>query len=203
MPDLTALQRICGLLDRGEIDRATFLGLLCRHVVQAIGCSRAAVRMMVQTREGTALHCIAMHDAAGEPAPNVPDMVSRDATPYFESLLRDGCVLASDALHDADTAPFVDSYIAPMNVRSLLDVSFSVNGALYGSFSCEQVGQTQAWTPQQLMLLRQIASRVSLTLMHAITSEIDTTPAALWQPSTPNRLATMPLPLIDGDRRER
>lgn len=203
MPDLTALQRICGLLDRGEVDRATFLALLCRHVVQAIGCSRAAVRMLVQSREGTALHCIAMHDAAGDAPSTVPDMVSRDPTPYFESLLRDGCVLATDAWHDPGTAPFVDSYLAPMDVRSLLDVGFSVNGALYGSFSCEQVGETRAWSPQQLMLLRQIASRVSLTLMHAITSEIDTAPAALWESSTPNRLATMPMPLFDGDRRER
>ncbi|CAG1019986.1 hypothetical protein BURC_04924 [Burkholderiaceae bacterium] len=215
MPDLTALQRICGLLDRGEIDRAHFLALLCRYLVQHIGCSRAAVRMLVQTPRAAALHCIAMHDSAGMLTPTVPDMRSDDPSPYFEPLLRDGCVVASDALRDPATAPWVDSYLAPLGVHSLLDVGFSVNGALYGSFSCEQVGEMQEWTPQQVTLLRQIASRVSLTLMHAITAEIDTTPAALWEPSTPNRLMTMPMPLMElqaqepreplghGDRRER
>ncbi|HEY0857058.1 MAG TPA: GAF domain-containing protein [Albitalea sp.] len=203
MPDLTALQRICGLLDRGEIDRAHFLALLCRHLVHDVGCSRAAVRMLVQTPMGAALHCIAMHDSAGMLGPTVPDMVGEDPGAYFETLLRDGCVVASDALHDPATAPFVDSYLAPLDVRSLLDVGFSVNGALYGSFSCEQVGTMQEWSPQQLTLLRQVASRVSLTLMHAITAEIDTTPAALWEPSTPNRLMTMPLPLMELEARER
>lgn len=200
MPDLTALQRICGLLDRGEIDRAQFLSLLCRQLVHTIGCSRAAVRMLVQTAGGAALHCIAMHDAADGAPLVIPDMCSADPTPYFEPLLRDGCVVASDALHDPVTAPFLDSYLTPLNVHSLLDVGFSVNGSLYGSFSCEQVGSPQEWTPHQLTLLRNIAARVSLTLMHAITAEIDTTPGALWEPSTPNRLMTMPLPLLDGHK---
>jgi hypothetical protein len=39
-----------------------------------------------------------------------------------------------------------------------------------------------------------MASRVSLALMHAITSNVDTAPGALWEPSTPNRLMTMPMP---------
>jgi hypothetical protein len=36
---------------------------------------------------------------------------------------------------------------------------------------------------------------VSLALMNAITSHLDTTPGGLWEPSTPNRLMTMPMPL--------
>src|SRR5438045_2210026 len=80
-----------------------------------------------------------------------------------------------------------------LDVRSMLDVSFSVNGNLYGCFSCEQIGGTQSWTPHQVKLLRRMASRVSLALMNAITSNVDTAPGALWEPSTPNRLMTMPM----------
>ena len=76
-------------------------------------------------------------------------------------------------------------------------MSFSVNGTLYGSFSCEQIGTSQEWTPHQVQLLRRMASRVSLALMHTITSHVDTGPGALWEPSTPNRLMTMPMPLDD------
>ncbi|HJV59512.1 MAG TPA: GAF domain-containing protein [Albitalea sp.] len=201
MPDLTALQRICGLLDRGEIDRAQFLARLTRHMAQHIGCSRAAVRMLIDTPRGPALRAIAMHDAAQGTSVSVPDMSSDEPQAYFMALLRDGCVVAVDALHHPATAPFVAEYLRPQDVRSLLDVGFSVNGALYGSFSCEQLAGMQSWTPYQLIQLRQIASRVSLTLMHAVTSQIDTTPGALWEPSTPNRLMTMPmpLPLADSD----
>ena len=59
------------------------------------------------------------------------------------------------------------------------DLSFSVNGALYGCFSCEQISATHEWSPYQVKLLRRMASRVSLALMHTITTNVDTQPGAL------------------------
>ena len=46
MADLTAVQRICGLLDRGEIDRVQFLEQFTGQMAGEIGCERAAVRML-------------------------------------------------------------------------------------------------------------------------------------------------------------
>jgi len=199
MPDLTVLQRICGLLDRGEIDPAQFLEQFTRRMVEDIGCSRAAVRMLVHSPGGAALRCLEMFDAVGGRSMRAPDILVASADPYFEALLHHGYVVAPDAMHDPRTAAFAGSYLRPLDVRSLLDVSFSVNGVLYGTFSCEQVAAPQAWAPAQLQWLRQMASRVSLTLMHAISSQIDTTPGALWEPSTPNRLMTMPMALDAAD----
>jgi GAF domain-containing protein len=202
MPDVKAVQRICGLLDRGEIDRVQFFEQLTRRMAIDIGCSRAAVRMLINNPEGPALRSMAMYDLASGQLVRVPDMAGADSAPYFDALLRDGCVLAADCLAHPATAPFVAGYLAPQHVLSLLDVTFSINGVLYGCFSCEQLGQPTTWAPQQLSLLRQIAARASLTLMHAITAQIDTTPGALWEPSTPNRLMTMPMPLdVAKDRR--
>jgi len=195
MPELVALQHICGLLDRGEIDSAQFLELFTRRMAQDIGCSRAGVRMLIGARHGAALRSMAMHDTATDANVRVPDMTAADPSPYFNHLIRDGTVIAPDCRTHPATMPFLESYIEPLDVRSMLDVSFSVNGNLYGCFSCEQIGGTQAWTPHQVKLLRRMASRVSLALMNAITSNVDTAPGALWEPSTPNRLMTMPMPL--------
>jgi hypothetical protein len=195
MSDLTAVQRICGLLDRGEIDRVQFLEQFTRQMAGEIGCERAAVRMLINAPEGAALRSMAMFDAVRGELVRVPDMAGTDTEPYFDTLLRDGCVVAPDCHSHPATQPFVSSYLDPQGVQSMLDVAFSVNGVLYGSFSCEQRSGMLAWTPLQLKVLRQVASRASLTLMHAITAQIDTTPGALWEPSTPNRLMTMPMPL--------
>ncbi|WP_280150669.1 GAF domain-containing protein [Piscinibacter sp. XHJ-5] len=198
MPDLTAVQRICGLLDRGEIDRVQFLEQLTRQMAEEIGCERAAVRMMINSPEGAALRSMAMFDAVRGELVRVPDMTGHDSDAYFDTLLREGCVVAPDCRSHPATLPFLAGYFELQGVQSLLDVAFSVNGVLYGSFSCEQRSATMGWTPQQLKMLRQMASRASLTLMHAITAQIDTTPGALWEPSTPNRLMTMPMPLDVG-----
>jgi len=72
---------------------------------------------------------------------------------------------------------------------------FAVNGELFGTFSCEQLNQPLEWTQRQVQMLRKLASRASLTLMHVVTGNVDTAPGALWETSTPNRLATMPMPL--------
>ncbi len=199
MPDPNDLQRICGLLDRQEIDRHRFLEELTRFMARDIGCSRAGVRMLIETPNGPALRSIAMHDAAVDSLVSVPDLPADGTRLYIEALRQDGSVVAPvTSMHPA-TASYQADYLASQDVQSLLDVGFSVNGTLYGSFSCEQVGSTQAWTPQQLTRLRQIASRVSLTLMHAVSADIDTTPGALWEPSSPNRLTTMALPLTDEE----
>jgi hypothetical protein len=198
MSDLTAVQRICGLLDRGEIDRVQFLEQFTGQVADEIGCERAAVRLLIHSPEGPALRSIAMWDATRGQLLRVPDMRGPDTEPYFETLLREGCVVAPDCRSHPATQPFLADYLAPQGVQSLLDVAFSVNGVLYGSFSCEQRSGPMAWTAPQLNLLRRVASRACLTLMHAITSQIDTTPGALWEPSTPNRLMTMPMPLDVG-----
>src|SRR6266850_6371819 len=158
MPELMALQRICGLLDRGEIDSAQFLELFTRRISQDIGCSRAGVRMLIETDQGAALRSMALHDAAANMNVRVPDMMSDNPTPYFDALLREGCVIAPDCTTHPATAPFLASYFEPQGVQSLLDVSFSVNGTLYGSFSCEQIGTSQEWTPHQVQLLRRMAS---------------------------------------------
>lgn len=198
MPEFIALQRICSLLERAEIDSAQFLELFSRSLVQSIGCSRAGVRMLIETKGGAALRSMAMHDAATDANIHVPDMTAADSRPYFDALLRDGAMIAANCRTSPATMPFLATYIEPENVHSMLDVGFSVNGALYGTFSCEQIGAQQQWTPHQVQLLRRMASRVSLALMHAITSDADTVPGTLWEPSSPNRLMTMPMPLDEN-----
>ncbi|MGD9836111.1 MAG: hypothetical protein AB7U92_25450, partial [Piscinibacter sp.] len=85
----------------------------------------------------------------------------------------------------------------------LLDVCFSINGVPFGTFSCEQAGQPLVWTQRQAQMLRQVGSRASLALLHAATAMPDTQPAALWEPSSPNRLLTMPAPLDPDDTEDR
>ena len=95
---------------------------------------------------------------------------------------------------------FLADYLLPLDLHSVLDVCFSVNGVLFGTFSCEQAGAPVVWSQRQVQLLRQIGSRASLALLHAANAHSDTQPAALWEPSSPNRLLTMPAPLeLDED----
>ncbi|MCW5663466.1 MAG: GAF domain-containing protein [Piscinibacter sp.] len=195
MPDLHDIQEICGRLDRGEIDRVRFLEQFTEALAAQIGCTRAGVWIFIDTAEGRALRCLAMYDRRYSGMVTATDMLNAAVGPYFDALLADGCVIASDARNHATTRIFLEDYLEPQDIHSVLDVCFSINGVLFGTFSCEQTGAPVTWTQRQLQLVRQIGSRASLALLHAATATIDTEPAALWEPSSPNRLLTQPLPL--------
>ena len=189
------LQAISGRLERGEIDSAQFLEQFTRFVAAQIGCSRAGVRVFVDNAEGRALRSVAMFDAVQDRMVSAIDMRGAGSGPYFEHLLRDGFVSVSEAQADPITAVFKADYLLPSNVASLMDMCFAVNGELFGTFSCEQLGAPVEWSQRQLQSLRKIAARASLTLMHVVSATVDTAPGALWETSTPNRLTTMPMPL--------
>ena len=196
MPDQPAdLQTISGRLERGEIDSAQYLEQLMRFVAAQIGCTRAGLRLFIDTPAGRALRSVAMYDAAQDRMVGAADIVHAGSDPYLERLQHEGNVTASDAAIDPVTAGVLREYVADNAIVSLMDMSFSVNGVLFGTFSCEQTGTPVDWSQRQLQSLRKIASRASLTLMHVVNASVDTTPGALWETSTPNRLATMPMPL--------
>jgi len=195
MLDQPDLQVISGRLERGEIDSAQYLEQLMRFVAGQIGCTRAGLRVFVETTEGRALRCVAMFDASLDRMVSAPDIVHPDDGLYLESLRRDGNVTVGQVPADPAVAGALHEYLSAVGVAALMDMSFSVNGVLFGTFSCEQLGNATDWTQRQLQVLRKIASRASLTLMHVVNASVDTAPGALWESSTPNRLATMPMPL--------
>lgn len=195
MPDQPDLQVISGRLERGEIDSAQYLDQLMRFVAGQIGCSRAGLRLFVDTAEGRVLRCVAMFDSVRDRMVAAADLSLRYGSEYLERLQRDGCVSTGQAMSDPITRGPLRSYLQEAGIVSTMDMGFSVNGVLFGTFSCEQAGTPIEWNQRQLQALRRISSRASLTLMHLVNGAIDTAPGALWETSTPNRLATMPMPL--------
>lgn len=196
MADQPDLQVIAGRLERGEIDSAQFLDQLMRFVAAQIGCPRAGLRLLVDGRNGRTLRCAAMYDASVDRMVSAADIAHGPGDLYFERLQRDGNVTALRKADDAVNSGALGAYLANGNITAVMDMGFSVNGVLFGTFSCEQLAEPPVeWTQRQLQFLRKIASRASLTLMHVISMAVDTTPGALWETSTPNRLATMPMPL--------
>lgn len=195
MPDQPDLQQISGRLERGEIDSAQFLEQLMRFIAAQIGCPRAGLRLLVDGKSGRTLRCVAMFDAGVDRMIGAADIVHGPADIYFDRLVSDGSITVLRTPTDPANSGALGAYLAEADIGSLMDMSFSVNGVLFGAFTCEHVGAPVEWAQRQLQSLRKIASRASLTLMHVISMAVDTAPGALWETSTPNRLATMPMPL--------
>lgn len=166
--DIAYLQALAHRLADGEIDARGYLTALAAQLTRWVGCSRAGLWVFVDTARGPALQCVAMVDTrAGERVVLPTDMVASEHPAYFESLLDEGCVVADDVLTHPAVASYLDEYLRPEDVRSLLDVCHSVNGELFGVVTCEQVGTKAQWSARQLQTVRQVVARAGLTLREA------------------------------------
>jgi len=141
MAEYEQLQEISSSLERGEIDGGRYLEQFTRFLAGHIGCSRATVRVFIDTPAGRALRSIAMYDAIQNRMIAAQDLLRADTGPYFDRLLHDGCVVVSETRTDPIVAPFRKAYLEPDDIRSVMDMCFAVNGELFGTFSCEQLNQ--------------------------------------------------------------
>ncbi len=182
MDFLAETQRLCGDFANGGVKREDFLDRCTRLVASTIGCSRAGVWVFQGEQPALRLHCLAMYDATRERMTRVPDEFGEAVAAYFLALEQTGHVIATDVGAHFATAGFFEKQLAKNNVKSLLAAAFSINGRLYGAFTCAQVGSEMEWSRQQLAALRAIGSRVSLALANAERAPTDTQPALLSRP---------------------
>lgn len=170
---------MCADFDHHEIKRAELLDRCTRLVASTIGCSRAGIWVFQGERPALRLHCLAMYDAPRDRMTHVPDEEGPAVAEYFLALEQTGHVIATDACMHFATAAFFERRLQTNQVKSLLAAAFSVNGKLYGAFTCTQVLREREWSRQELASLRLIGARVSLALANADRTPTDTQPALL------------------------
>ena len=71
---------------------------------------------------------------------------------YFDALRREGDFAIDDALTDARTHEFINSYLTPLGVTSLLECTLGSDGQLVGVLSLEAVGNPALGKPPKKTL---------------------------------------------------
>ena len=174
MNHLSAIDDLCTRLRSEEIGRQAFVDACARLACEAVGSSRAGLWVFAQGGSGLILRCLGMYDARDGTMSQVEDRVQQDSDVYFQTLRAEGSVIAIDAATHPATAGFYETGLRPHGVVSLLSSAFSLNGELFGAFTCSQVDQPAFWTRRQLTILTRIGSRASLALASVSTHQLRT-----------------------------
>lgn len=80
---------------------------------------------------------------------------------YFEALRQSRFINASDARTDRRTSEFIESYLHPLNIISLLDIPIRSEGKLAGVLCCETVGEQRVWTLEDIDFTTAISGFIS------------------------------------------
>jgi len=171
---ITEIDALSTRLHSGELARQQFIDECARLACQAVGCSRAGLWVFSTTSSGRALRCLGMYDNASQRMVQVEDRLQTNSSAYFVELEFAGHVIALDAENHPATRSFFERSLAPHGVVSLMSVAFSLNGELFGAFTCSQVGHAATWTNRHLAILTRIGARAALALASASASQLNT-----------------------------
>ena len=85
---------------------------------------------------------------------------------YKDALKTRKIINAPQAREHGDTREFTESYLKPLNIHSMLDVMFSLDGKLGGLICCEQT-DSRTWSPEDIIFARSVSDIISLTYRSA------------------------------------
>lgn len=145
----------------GRLTLEGFCQAVTGHVLAEIRCSEVSVWRFTGPAGQSRLVCMAANSLANGWCRNAyDDLLESQFADYFDELSRTRVVRSDDAWADPRLAGFRDT-LAARDVRALLDVSFAVNGHVYGVICCEQAGRTRTWTAAEAHWLRRFATALS------------------------------------------
>lgn len=83
--------------------------------------------------------------------------------PAYEQAIRTARVItADDARTDPATSEFKDNYLVPLDIHSMLDITYQRDGELDGLICCEQQGAPRQWKSEDIIFVSSVADIIAL-----------------------------------------
>jgi len=135
---------------------------ICQTAARTLSVARVSVWLYDDSHRQ--LHCVALCEERG--ARDVGGLsLSADEFPAYFSALETGRIIAADdARSDARTGEFLDGYLVPLGITSMLEAPVRRGGALSGVVCHEHVGTPRRWSLDEQSFAGSVADMVTLAL---------------------------------------
>lgn len=138
-------------------------GIIAKQCALALSASRASVWVAGETN--SKLHCLSLYIKETD-CYESGAVLDREIYPgYFEALANERVIDARDTFTDLRTCDLAESYLIPLDVRSLLDATLRHQGKVNGVLCFEMVGQQRDWTREEQVFVASVGDLVSQRLI--------------------------------------
>jgi PAS domain S-box-containing protein len=159
-----AIAELATLPDVIEGNLAGLAGFLTQQAAEVLAIERVGVWLFDEAE--TSLVCLDLFRAT----PGVHESgATLDEVSYrneFDALKSSRYVDAHDALTDSRTAGYVEVYLKPLGITSMLDASIQTGGKHFGVICAEQVGAPRHWQPDEIAFACQAADQIALAIQN-------------------------------------
>ena len=125
----------------------------------------ARVSVWLFNKDRTAITSQALYNQ-GEITTNHLAIEAKDHPQYFATISTDGFVSANDAHSHPATNEFLEGYLLPNDISSMLDTPIYAQGNVIGVTCCEQVGPKRQWSREDEDFARSISDLCSQVFLN-------------------------------------
>ena len=136
--------------------------LITERAAAATGVARANVWLF--NEDASELRCIDLFEACRGQHSAGGLLYEAQFGNEFQALRCARYVNADDPLTDPRTAGYVESYLKPLGITSMLDAVVHISGRHLGLLCLEHVGPAHTWTEDEIAFACQLADKLALAL---------------------------------------
>lgn len=141
----------------GDIDDV--YKIICRLVTETLKISRVSI-WQYSDAPGKIARIYLFQE--GRESDEKVELFEEDYPNYFDAMKSTAIVSAEHAHTHPSTVEFSQSYLTPLDIYSMLDSSFEVDGEFAGVICCEQQNETYHWTPEDILFMRSMSDVISM-----------------------------------------
>jgi PAS domain S-box-containing protein len=146
-------------------DFALALDNITEQAAQALNVARVGVWLF--SSNGAVLRCLNLHSSKDGSRADGMTLTMSEYPGYLNALATGRVIDAHDAQNDPRTNMFRDSYLAPLNITSMLDAAVRVSGKVVGVVCHEHIGTRRDWHDDEIAFAGEVADQVAHALMSA------------------------------------
>ncbi|HTL00928.1 MAG TPA: PAS domain S-box protein [Vicinamibacterales bacterium] len=150
-----------GAGSRGD-DLTAALQRIVELDAEALEVARVGVWLFNVDR--TVLRCVDLYDLRDGRHSSGAELGAAEYPGYFDTLSRADAIVANDAQDDPRTREFLQSYLRPLGIVSMMDAPIRAGGEVRGVLCHEHVGTRREWTVDEKTFSIAMASQISLSL---------------------------------------
>lgn len=122
-------------------------------------------------KENTYIKCLKLYEKKTLTYSEGLELRKADFPEYFRSISRQQPIIADKAREHIATSCFNVGYFDVLDIYSLLDVPYFVNGDIKGVICCEQQGNIRFWSLEDQLFIKSLADLVTVAYQNAVQIE--------------------------------
>ena len=144
-------------LNQGDLTKA--LQEITKTASGTLDVARSSVWLYDRTK--SKMECLDLFDRALNQHSDGLELAESEYPVYFQALREERAIAAFDAQKDFRTREFVESYLIPFGITSMLDTPIQIGGETAGVLCLEHVGMPRYWTIEEQSFAVSLADSVT------------------------------------------